>query len=234
MEGLHPSGIDTETASLFPASFQVSSIGKIPKGWKIGVVENLGEVICGKTPPTSDKSNYGNEVPFITIPDMHGKVFIINTDRYLSSKGVQTQPSKTIPKYSICVSCIASPGIVTITSQMSQTNQQINTVIPTEKNTSFFCYWILRELSNEIKVRGSGGSVTLNLNKTQFSKLPVLLPSIQLMMRYHKMAEPLFQTILLNEEQNLTLAAIRDSLLPKLLSGEIRVKEAEKYVETHI
>ena len=48
------------------------------------------------------------------------------------------------------------------------------------------------------------------------------------------MAEPLFQTILLNEEQNLTLAAIRDSLLPKLLSGEIRVKEAEKYVETHI
>lgn len=93
MEGCEPYGLDTETAALFPVSFQDSSIGKIPKGWKIGVVEDLGEVICGKTPPTSDKSNFGNEVPFITIPDMHGKVFIIYTDRYLSSKGVQSQPT---------------------------------------------------------------------------------------------------------------------------------------------
>lgn len=234
LEGSKPYSMGTEIVVFFPDSFQDSSIGKIPTGWKIGVVEDLGEVICGKTPPTSDESNYGSEVPFITIPDMHGKVFIVNTDRYLSSKGVQTQPRKTLPKYSICVSCIASPGIVAITTQTSQTNQQINTVVPIKENISFFCYWTLRELSDEIKAHGSGGSVTLNLNKTQFSTLTVLLPPIELMVRYHEVTEPLFQTILLNEEQNFTLTAIRDTLLPKLLSGEIRVKEAEKIVEAHV
>jgi type I restriction enzyme S subunit len=231
-EGRQPFGMDAETAALFPASFEKSTLGKVPEGWNIGVINDLGDIICGKTPPTSDESNYGNEIPFITIPDMHGKIFITQTARYLSSKGAETQPTKTVPSHSICVSCIASPGIVSITSQPSQTNQQINTVVPEVKNTTFFCYWVLRELADEIRARGSGGSVTLNLNKTQFSLLPTLLPPRELMSGYHKMVEPLFEKILSNEKQTFTLHAIREALLPKLLSGEIRVKEAEKYAET--
>jgi len=96
LDGRQPIGMDAETAALFPAEFEDGgAIGKIPKGWVVGTVQDIGHVICGKTPSTQDAENYGDEIPFITIPDMHGKIFSVKTNRYLSSKGVQTQANKT-------------------------------------------------------------------------------------------------------------------------------------------
>jgi len=97
-------------------------------GWDIGQVKDLGEVITGKTPPTNDRENYDGEIPFITIPDMHGKLFVIETGKTLSGQGVQTQRNKTLPPFSICISCIATPGLVSMTTKPSQTNQQINSL----------------------------------------------------------------------------------------------------------
>jgi len=229
-EGRDP-GLPKEIAALFPDSFEDSELGEIPKGWRVGKVEDLGLIVCGKTPPTKDPENYSDKMPFITIPDMHGKVFVIETGKYLSSKGIQTQENKTIPANSICVSCIATPGLVIITSEPVQTNQQINSVVPIDKSTSFYCYYVLRGLSDNIKAAGSGGSVTLNLNKGKFSALPVLQPPALAMTIYQKKVQPLFERILSNEKQTRTIVAIRDTLLPKLISGEIRVKDAEKTIE---
>lgn len=231
MEGRQPAGIDTATAALFPASFEDSPLGEIPKGWKVGTVEDMGEVICGKTPPTNNPENYGKEMPFITIPDMHGRVFALETSKYLSVKGIQIQLNKTLPAYSICVSCIATPGLVVITSQPSQTNQQINSIIPTDKSTIFYCYFTLRRLADEIRARGSGGSVFSNLNKRQFAALPVLIPPQELISKYQQLVEALFQKLLSHEQENRAIATIRDTLLPKLMSGEIRVKEAKEILE---
>jgi type I restriction enzyme S subunit len=231
VEGQQPIGMDAATAALFPDSFEDSPLGEIPKGWRVGKVEDWGEVICGKTPPTNNPENYGEEMPFITIPDMHGRVFALETGKYLSIKGIQAQPSKTLPAYSICVSCIATPGLVVITSQPSQTNQQINSVVPTNKSAIFYCYFALRRLADEIRARGSGGSVFSNLNKGQFAALPVLIPLQELVINYQQLVEGLFKKLLTNEKESRTLATIRDTLLPKLMSGEIRVKEAEKIVE---
>jgi len=83
-EGREPEGMDADTAALFPDSFEESELGLVPKGWKIGMIKDIGEVICGKTPPTSEPANYGDDVPFITIPDMHNQLVVTTTKRSLS------------------------------------------------------------------------------------------------------------------------------------------------------
>jgi len=196
-------------------------------GEEVGQVKDLGEVITGKTPPTNDRENYGGEIPFITIPDMHGKMFVIETGKTLSLHGVQTQRNKTLPPFSICISCIATPGLVSMTTKYSQTNQQINSLIPKDKKSTYYCYFALRELGYEIRARGSGGSVLLNLNKGQFETMPIPIPSADLMHKFNKFAEPFLLQIVANEKESHTLASLRDSMLPKLMSGEVRVKDVE-------
>jgi len=210
---------------------QDSPLGEIPKGWNITDISEIGNVICGKTPPTKDPDNYNGEIPFITIPDIYNKVFVTLTTNYLSEKGAATQSGKFLPKYSICVSCIATPGLVSITSQPSQTNQQINSIICYKNVSPFWCYFAMKNLRDEIIAGGSGGSATLNLNKGNFSKLRTIKPSPEIMQDFHEAVNPLFSRILNNECENNTLAALRDTLLPKLISGEIRVKDAERFVE---
>lgn len=106
---------------------------KVTKGkenFEIKTIKDISKsIICGKTPSTSEKKYWGNEIPFITIPDMHGNIFIHSTERYLSVQGKNTQPSQTLPPNAICVSCIATVGLVSLTTRESQTNQQINSII---------------------------------------------------------------------------------------------------------
>jgi len=196
--------------------------------WDIGQIKNLGEIITGKTPPTNDRENYDGEILFITIPDMHGKMFVIETGKTLSEQGVQTQRNKTLPPFSICVSCIATPGLVSMTTMPAQTNQQINSLIPRDNKSYFYCYFALRELGDEIRARGSGGSVLLNLNKGQFETMDISIPPADLMHKFQEFAEPLLMRLLANEKESRTLASLRDGLLPKLMRGEVRVKEVEE------
>ncbi|MEA2109998.1 MAG: restriction endonuclease subunit S [Pseudomonadota bacterium] len=226
-----PTGLPDDIAALFPDSFEGSEIGEIPKGWRVGVVSDLGNVICGKTPPTKDPENYGEDIPFITIPDMHGKVFVTQTGKYLSTKGANTQRNKYLPAKTICVSCIATPGLVVMTTKRSQTNQQINSVIPKSKRSSYYCYQVLNRLGDQIRAGGSGGSVLLNLNKTLFSNIKVLIPDSETIESYQQIVEPFFERLLQNQRESVFLSSLRDTLLPKLISGELRVPDAEKFVE---
>jgi len=195
--------------------------------WDIGQIKNLGEIITGKTPPTNDRENYDGEILFITIPDMHGKMFVIETGKTLSEQGVQTQRNKTLPPFSICVSCIATPGLVSMTTMPAQTNQQINSLIPRDNKSYFYCYFALRELGDEIRARGSGGSVLLNLNKGQFETMDISIPPADLMHKFQEFAEPLLMRLLANEKESRTLASLRDGLLPKLMRGEVKVSDVE-------
>jgi type I restriction enzyme S subunit len=203
-----------------------SELGMIPKGWEVRTIKEIalnGNVICGKTPSTKKKENYGRYMPFITIPDMHNKVFVTVTERYLSKLGVESQNNKTLPPNSICVSCIATPGLVTLTTEKSQTNQQINSFQCKEGISYYYMYLNLSNRSEEIRTLGAGGSTTLNLNKTQFSKIKVIIPPKDIMFKFHNKVTPMFELIKQKDFENITLSKIRDSILPKLMSGEIRV-----------
>ncbi|EQA3600702.1 restriction endonuclease subunit S, partial [Enterococcus faecalis] len=151
-----------------------SELGKIPEGWKVTNLEEISiDIITGKTPNTKQKENYGEDIPFIKIPDMHNNTYIVQTETYLSKKGSDSQYKKLLPKDSICVSCIATPGLVSITSVASHTNQQINTILPKVEDL-YFLYLDLKRKKNLIRELGSGGSTTLNLNKTQFGKINIV------------------------------------------------------------
>lgn len=204
---------------LFPSSFADSPLGPIPSGWEVKTIQDLGEVVCGKTPSTSHKEYYGGSMPFITIPDMHNSIFANKTERYLTSQGEQAQPTKTLPPFSVCVSCIATPGLVTMTTTNSQTNQQINSVIPHNLEAKFYNYYVLRSVADQIRAQGSGGSVFVNLNKTAFSKIKVLWADQSLQKLFTKESESYFNKILNNLKQIQTLTELRDTLLPRLISG---------------
>ncbi len=212
-----------ELYNLFPSSFEPSSLGPIPTGWQVKTVQDLGHIICGKTPSTKHKEYFGGDIPFITIPDMHNNIFVDQTERYLTKAGENAQSSKTLPPYSVCVSCIATPGLVSLTTIPSQTNQQINSVIPFNLHSKYYNYYILRTVAKQIATRGSGGSVFGNLNKTAFSKIQILWAPEKLQIFFTYKIEPLFNKIQTNNKQIQTLTEMRDALLPRLISDKIRV-----------
>ena len=190
-----------------------------PDDWKEVTVDDIAaEVICGKTPPTSAPSNYGGSVPFITIPDMHGSVYTTNTERFLSDKGVATQANKTLPENSICVSCIASVGLVCLTAEPSQTNQQINSIICKNGISPFYVYIKMTTLTEYLKQLGAGGSTTLNVNKTLFGQIPILLPDERTMTAFHEKVKPLFAAIRANQYEMQHLETMKSLLLTRISS----------------
>ena len=230
-EGRQPDGMDEATAALFPDSFEQSELGEMPKGWGVGRVKELGEIICGKTPPTSNQNNYGDEVPFITIPDMHGFLTITTTARSLSKAGADSQIKKYLRKGAICVSCIATAGLVSSVTTNSQTNQQINSVVPSTSWGDTFTLFLLRRIGDAVRSGGSGGSVFHNLNKTDFESIRILLPTSQLAVAFDRTLSPFVEKITGNQLQAQTLSNLRDTLLPRLISGQLRLPDAEEKIE---
>jgi len=201
---------------------------EMPSDWIIGTVDDLGtEIICGKTPPTKKKEYYGGNTPFITIPDMHGCVYNVSTERYLSAAGVALQPKKTLPPNTVCVSCIGTAGLVNLVSEKSQSNQQINSIVPKEGISAYYIYLLMQTLSETINKLGQSGSTIVNLNKTQFGKIQVAIPSEQVLCNFDTLCKPLFEMILSNQKENIELANLRDALLPKLMSGELDVSDID-------
>ena len=202
--------------------------GIIPEGWHMGTLSDLADaIICGKTPSTKHSEYYGNEVPFITIPDMHNQIYAVSTERSLSTVGVASQPGKMLPPNSTCVSCIGTAGLVCLVAEPSQTNQQINSIVPSPNVSPYYIYLLAKSLSDKIQNLGSGGSTICNLNKGQFSAIEALIPSVESMWEFDKIVGPLFEAIYINQIENLRLAELRDTLLPRLMSGELDVSDID-------
>ncbi len=190
---------------------------EIPKGWEVKDIASFSkDIVCGKTPPTNDEKNYGDFMPFLTIPDMHNKIFALETERFLSLQGVETQKNKTLPENSICVSCIGTAGIVVLTSEPCQTNQQINSVICKDDICHYYMYFSLKELGNMIKEWGNKGSVGVNMNKTEFSVLLLLQPDKNKMKEFNTLVDPIFKGIKSHQKESLALRKMKDLLLSKL------------------
>ncbi|CEO40754.1 restriction endonuclease subunit S [Photobacterium kishitanii] len=223
MNGEQPEGMDAVTASLFPEKLVESELGLIPDGWNIESIKDFGNVICGKTPSKKNADFYGGDVPFIKIPDTHGKVFITETSDTLTKAGDESQPKKRIPENSICVSCIATVGQVFITTKPSHTNQQINSVVPYDQNSLYYLLFKFKGLNKHFHDLASGGSATLNMNTSTFSKVALVRPTADVLEAFHKTVGGLMEKMLANQLENTTLSELRDTLLPKLLSGEIEL-----------
>ncbi len=196
--------------------------------WEEVPLSFLGDIVCGKTPSTKRKEYFGGNIPFIKIPDMRGNTFVFQTSDTLTEEGKQSQNNKTLPPKSICVSCIATVGLVSMTAKESQTNQQINSIVPKKDFYRYYLYLFMKNSVDLLTAMASGGTATLNLNTGDFSKIEVALPKEHELKTFHKTVEPMFDRIYLNQTQIHTLEKLRDTLLPKLMSGEVRVEYEEE------
>ena len=209
--------LEATAQTLYRKTF-VDGIDKenLPEGWRMGKIQDFGEVVTGKTPSTLDESNFGDYLPFVTIPDMHNGFYVIKTERGLSKKGVAIQANKTVPKNSVCVSCIGTSGLVVITPKDCQTNQQINTIIPQKEYALEYIYLTCCGLEKNIAEYGMGAAVLNNLNKSEFENLRVVVPLDVEMQKFHKQVSSVFQTIFLRQQENEILTELQSLLLAKM------------------
>lgn len=200
-----------------------SPLGQIPHGWEVKRILDFGEVITGKTPSKANLDFYGEDVPFVKTPDMHGNTFILAVGERLSAAGAGSQANKTLPTGSICVSCIGTIGVVSITTEDCQTNQQINSVVLANERCREFLFLRLQDAKQALENLGSSGATMGNVNKGKFEALEVIAPPNALLDRYHQFAAPLFSEVLILSRQTANLRRTRDLLLPRLLSGEVEL-----------
>ena len=147
--------------------------------WKKCKIADLGRVVTGKTPSTKEKSYWGGDVPFITPKDLQAQKHILSTERNISELGKQVIRNSVLPAGSICVSCIGNIGYTGVTVTESVTNQQINSIIPFCREEGDFIYYTIRNLWGFFK-HYEGQSTALSiLNKTQFEKIEITIPSDQ-------------------------------------------------------
>ncbi len=201
-----------------------SPLGEIPKGWGVKTIQDFGRVITGKTPSKANAEYFGEEVQFLKTPDMHGNIFVLSTNERLSTLGAASQANKTLPVGSICVSCIGTIGVVSITTEECQTNQQINSVVLVSPASREFLFLRLQDAKQTLENLGSNGATMGNVNKGKFESMELVCPPFDLLTRYHQVAKPMFTQILTLQRQIENLRRTRDLLLPRLLSGQIDVE----------
>lgn len=190
------------------------------ENWETKKIEEVGNVITGKTPPTEDEENFGDFMSFITIPDMHNNAFAIKTERRLSEKGVALQKNKTLPKFSICVSCIGTAGLVSLVDEPSQTNQQINSIICHKDFSTYYVFMVMRNISDIIQSHGEKGSVGNNLNKKEFSNIEIQFPDDELLKTFQNTVSPIFEMVKHKLKENQKLTELKELLLSKLATVE--------------
>lgn len=197
---------------------------EIPFGWGAGKLSDFEQkIITGKTPSTDDKNNFDGDTPFICIGDVRGNMYITKTEITLSEVGAASQANKFIPKDSICVTCIASPGLVGFATSESQTNQQLNTIVCSKKENRYFLYFYLKEYFKFSKAKM--GNTFANMNKDDFSSILLPYPKDEIVDSFSEKVKSVFESIMLNSQENNSLIELRDWLLPMLMNGQVTVGE---------
>ncbi len=181
--------------------------------WKTLCIRDLGRVVTGKTPKTSDVTNFGGMIPFVTPTDMDGRKLINSTSRYLSEIGVSTVRNSLIPAGSVMVSCIGSDmGKVVIAGEPCVTNQQINSIVVDTQFSSQFVYYNLSMRKAELQHLASGGSTMPILNKGNFSEIKIDIPSLSEQIQIARLLSSFDDRITLLRETNATLESIAQAL----------------------
>ena len=205
--------------------FEDSELGRIPKGWRVGKAEEFFNISIGKTPPRKEPqwfSENSSDVKWVSISDMRNcGVYILDTSEYLTNEAVEKHNVKVVPANTVILSFKLTVGRTAITSQEMTTNEAIAHFKTYKNNVCEFLYFYLNNYNyNKL---GNTSSIAKAVNSRIIKAMPMMMPSEEILNRYHNLVAPLMNRIKKNQEENQTLSSIRDTLLPKLMSGEIRV-----------
>ena len=203
--------------------FKYSPLGRIPEEWEVVNLSSLGEILTGNTPSTKKQEYYGDDYLFITPSDIGENVFITQTERKLSTLGFSV--SRKVPGKAICTVCIGSTiGKIGLTSKESASNQQINILIPSDKEKAYlyFCLMSLF-LPKQLNIEAGLQAVPI-VNKNTFSKLKIPLPFND--EEKNKIISAIYSLdLFLNKGKDKfsKLYSLKTALMHDLLSGRVRV-----------
>jgi type I restriction enzyme S subunit len=231
--GKQPVGMDAKTAALFPDSFEESEIGEVPKGWRVQPISELAEIAGGSTPSTKESQFWEGGVHRWATPKDLSNLSVpvlLDTERRLTVGGVAQITSGLLPIGTVLLSSRAPIGYLAIAEAPVAINQGFIAMKPADGVSNIFLLRWIAASHDEIVSRANG-STFLEISKSNFRPIPAVRPTQDVMNSFHERAFPLFRRVVACERESRTLATLRDTLLPKLLSGEIRIPEAEQTVE---
>lgn len=220
--GKQPEGMNPEIAALFPDSFVDSELGKIPKGWGVTGLDSLGTFLNGlalqKYPPLRD-----NSLPVIKIAQLRTHD-TANADRASASIDSEyiVNDGDILFSWSGSLECVLWVG------GAGALNQHLFKVTSAQYSKWFLYMWIHRHLP-EFRHIAAGKATTMgHIQRHHLKDAKVLIPPTELLSKQDKIMEPLIDAIVSRSLENRKLTDLRDTLLPKLISGEIRIEDAER------
>jgi type I restriction enzyme S subunit len=230
--GHQPFGVDADTSALFPDSFQDSPLGKIPKGWIAGILDQELEIIGGGTPKTSIPAYWNGEIPWFSVVDAPrpADVFVISTAKKITQAGLESSAARVLPVDTTIISARGTVGEVALVGVPMTINQSCYGLRGNNDRGNYFTYFLLRQHVVELK-RSTHGTVFDTITRDTFKSIGVVIPPVELSQSFDNAVTPYLTAILSNLHESLTVAAILDTLLPKLILGEIHIKHADKLIE---
>lgn len=213
----------------FPGSKSTRFEKGVPDGWEIKKVSQAFEVVGGGTPSTDKEEYWNGTVNWFTPTDITNSsgIFLDKSKSTISEEGLKGSSAKLFPPYTVMMTSRATIGAVGINSCVGCTNQGFITCLPNDRIPYTFLYhWI--NANKETFEMLASGSTFLEITKGTFKKINILLPEKGLLRQFHKQVDPIFKQIENLQQQNTELRQIRDRLLPRLISGKLKVKIAEE------
>ena len=222
-------------ADLFPARLVDSELGEIPEGWQIGPILDHARLMSGGTPKTDRSEYWDGSIAWASAKDVsqsHG-TFLVATERTITERGLDESATQLVPAFcSVVVARGATTGRMVLFGCDMAMNQTCYALASTTE-TPFALYCRLRAEIDAL-VHAAHGSVFDTITTSTFTSSQIVLPPKPLLRAFEERAAPLLLRVLESARETRTLAAMRDALLPRLISGELRLRAAEELLQAAV
>ncbi len=225
-------GLPAHLYDLFPDRLVDSELGEIPEGWAIGSFSDAVEIIGGGTPKTSVSEYWGGDIPWFSVVDTPASsdVFVVLTEKSITQAGLIGSSARLITKGTTIISARGTVGNLAIAGCDMTFNQSCYALRGKNGSGSYFVFLSARRMVEQLKAMAHG-SVFPTITRQTFEAVRAVLPPENVLQQFERSTAGLFDAILRNVRESRTLEQLRDILLPKLISGELRVPDAGRIVE---
>ncbi len=225
MEGRAPEGMDKATAALFPDSFEESELGLLPTGWRVGTINDLCELITNGGTPSRSKSEFWTDgsMPWFKTGDFSDGFLLTPAER-ITLSAIANSSVKVLPADAILMAIYAAPtvGRLGILTEPATFNQACTGMVAKQSVGPWFLLLTLFFGRVWFNSRANGAAQQ-NISKAIVSAYKIVMPSSEVLAAFHNISDHLYRRIRACSQQAQTLATLRDTLLPRLISGQLRL-----------